>query len=321
MSRDMGAALSLHPGFPGAAGCHPYLQPTKTMSLHDKSLLVSLTLSGIASTRADKAITREVLLDQQAAADAGRWLARLWPKEAMEAIRALDGQIRAFHYDKTLPWLDKGERIIAARTFSAYMDTMRGYRQQRDQAVQAFLDRYDDWIDAARTMRGSGFREAEYPPKWKAGKRFAMEIASQPVPHRDDFRIRLAETDLDTIQDELEARVERAAKTAEEELFRRMAAPVSHLVERLADPDAKFTEASFNALREVVDALPDLNIFEDPLVEELRERIRTQLCRLDPAGLAGSKSDRSRAMAKANDILSKMAPWMDRVEIEEDQAA
>jgi hypothetical protein len=291
------------------------------MSLHDKSLLVSLTLSGIAATRADKIITREVLHEQQAEADAGRWMARLWPKEALEPVRTLDSQIRAFHYVKTLPWLDKGERIIAARAFSDYAAAIRTFRIQRDQAVQNFLDSFHDWIERARQMRGTAFNHAEYPTKEKAAKRFTMEIASQPIPHADDFRIRLAETDMAAIQDELDSRVERAAYEAERELYRRVAGPVAHLVERLADPAAKFTDASFNALKEVVASLPDLNIFDDPEIETLRREIQNQLCRLDPAGLAESRSDRNRALSKANDILAKMAPWLGDVDLDEEAAA
>ena len=64
------------------------------MSLHDKSLLVSLTLAGIPSSRADKEITADVLFRENASADAGRWISRLWPREAMEPIRSLDAQIR-----------------------------------------------------------------------------------------------------------------------------------------------------------------------------------------------------------------------------------
>lgn len=280
------------------------------MSLHDKSLLVSLALSGIPSTRADKEITADVLRIQSAGADAGRWMSRLWPREAMEPIRSLDSQIRAFHYQKTLPWLDKGDRILGTRIFTDYMDQMRAYRYQRETLVQGFIDHYFDWIDLARTMRGNLFKDSEYPTVQRARNRFKFELSSQPVPHSDDFRITLAAADMGEIQSSLDTRVAEAETIARRDLYRRMAEPVARLVDRLAEPDARFTAATLNALREVVATLGDVNVLDDPEIESLRARIQEQLCDLDPESITESKSDRSRALAKANSILSTMAPWL-----------
>lgn len=291
------------------------------MSLHDKTMLISLTLAGIPSARADKQITADVLFQKNAQADAGRWVSRLWPKEAMEPIRAIDARIRALHYQKTLPWMDKGERILASRTFTAYMDEMRGLRMERETLVQGFLDHYEVWIDKARDMRGDAFNSAEYPNYWQAKKKFRFEIAAAPVPHSADFRVTLAAEEMDEIQASLDARVRNAELTARTDLYRRMAEPVARLVERLAEPDARFTASSLNALREIIAQLPEVNVLDDPEIEMLRQTIETQLCHLNPEQITESRSDRSRALTKANDILAKMAPWMDAIEDEDEEQA
>lgn len=287
------------------------------MSLHDKSLLISLTLAGIPSARADKQITKDVLFQQNAEADAGRWVSRLWPREAMEPIRGLDSQIRSYHYSKTLPWMDKGERIIAARTFTTYMDAMRESRFKRETLVQGFLDHYDDWIDRAREMRGDLFNPDEYPHRCDARRKFKFELASMPVPHSADFRVTLAAEDMEEIRAGLEARVQAAETTATRDIYRRMAAPVAALVDRLATPDGRFTEATLNALKELCATLPDVNVLDDPAIESLRQLIESQLCHLNPETITNSRSDRSRALDKANSILATMAPWMAPLEDEE----
>jgi hypothetical protein len=291
------------------------------MSLHDKSLLITLQLAGIASARADKQITRDVLFQKNAQSDAGRWVSRLWTRAAMEPIRGLDSQIRSLHYAKTLPWMDKGERIIATRIFTDYMAQMRELRFKRETLVQGFIDNYDDWLDQAREMRGDSFKYEEYPTRCAARDKFKFELTSAPVPHRDDFRITLASEDMTEIQDALDQRVQDAELTARRDLYRRMADPVSKLVERLAQPDARFTAATLNVLRELCATLPDVNVLDDPEVEMLRATIEAQLCHLDPESITESRSDRSRALSKANDILAKMAPWMDALEDDEEEAA
>jgi hypothetical protein len=289
------------------------------MSLQEKSLLISLTLAGIPSSRADKEITAAVLSDHNARADAGRWLSRLWPREAMEPIRGLDGQIRAYHYTKTLPWMDKGERIIASRTFTPYMETMRDFRYKRETLVQGFIDRFGEWMDLAREMRGDAFKLQEYPSRESARDRFRFEIASAPVPHSDDFRVSLASEDMDEVRADLTARIASAQENATRDIYRRMAMPVAALVERLADPESRFTAASLNVLRDLVATLPDINFTDDPEVEHLRSLISAQLCGLDPDSIGESRSDRSRALSKANAILDKMAPWMNPVEDESEE--
>lgn len=293
------------------------------MSLHDKTLLVSLNLSGIPGARADKAVTRAVLLDHNADADAGRWISRLWPKEALEPIRQIDGQIRTYHYSKTLPWMDKGERIIASRIFTPYMEKMRELRFKRETLAQGFIDAYDTWLDRAREMRGELFNAKEYPHRLDALRRFRFEIAAAPVPHRDDFRVALASEDMDEVRATLEARTAAAEQTATRDLYSRIAAPVAALVDRLANPDARLSEATLNALRELCETLPDINILDDPHVNTLRDAIRSQLTTLNPETLTNSRSDRSRALQKASSILATMSPWLDEAgdDEEEEEAA
>lgn len=291
------------------------------MSLHDKTLLITLTLTGISSSRQDKEITRDVLSLHNAREDAGRWMSRLWPKEALEPIRSIDSQIRSFHYAKTLPWMDKGERIIASRTFTPYMEEMRELRFKRETLAQGFIDAYDYWLDQAREMRASAFRPEEYPTAGEARQRFKFELNAVPVPHRDDFRVTLASEDLAEVQASLDSRVEAAQLNATTDLYRRIAAPVAALVERLANPDARLTDATLNALRELTATLPDINVLDDPEVEMLRQTIKAQLCSLHPETLTASPSDRNRALSKANSILATMAPWLDGAEPEESEAA
>lgn len=291
------------------------------MSLHEKSLLVSINLGGITSTRIDRDTTAFVLRSQSAEDEAGRWTARLWPKEALEPIRSLDSRIRSYHYSKTLPWLDNGHRIIASRAFTHYTDHLRGLRFEREQAVFAFLDHYPSWIDRALQMRGSAFDAHEYPSRSKAERKFKFDVHCEPVPCSNDFRVALDAPDMDRIQKELDDRIAEAELAARRDLYGRIAAPVASLLERLADPDARITDATLNSIRDLCENLPDLNIWDDPEITALRDRITHGLCSLRPDSLKESRSDRTRAATKASGILQSMAPWLAADIAPEDQAA
>jgi hypothetical protein len=286
------------------------------MSLHDKSILVAITLGGMPSSRIDKDTTAFVLRSQSAKDEAGRWTARLWPKEALEPIRSIDSRIRAYHYSKTLPWLDDGKRILASRVFNDYSDHLRSLRFEREQTVYCFLDNYENWIDRARDMRGTAFDASEYPSRNKAQSKFRFDINAEPVPSSGDFRISLAAPDMERIQAELDTRIAAAEECARRDLYGRIAAPIAALLDRLTDPDSRITDATLNSVRELVDAIPDLNVWDDPDIAALRERIAMGLATLRPDSLKESRSDRSRAASKASSILASMAPWLGAEAIE-----
>lgn len=287
------------------------------MSLHDHALLVNLSLTTIPTARKDRQITDGVLRDHHAAPDAGRWVSRLWPKEALDPIRKLDSQIRAYHAEKTLPWSNRGERIIAARTTPDYFARIRSFRAERDKLIADFAGNYDFWITRAASMRGNAFRPDEYPPAHTVQRRMRFTVESAPIPHRDDFRIQLAAGPLDGMRHDLEARIEAATQAARAELYQRVAEPVSRLIERIAD-GTPLTAKTFNALRALVKDLPDANAIGDPNLDLILRTIDAQILRLDPEAINTSKSDRSRAVMKANGILAAMAPWMAPLEDEDE---
>lgn len=285
------------------------------MSLHDKCLLVDLTIASLTTSRTDRGITADVLRRTAGDSDAGRWVSRLWPKEALEPITQHDGATRKLHQQMTLPWLDNSKRILPTPVFHEYMDIMRQRRPEREKLVKEhFIDHFDTWIHKARLMRGTAFNPTEYPTRTGAAASFSFKVEAEPVPHRDDFRVRLAGPDLDEIQAGLEDRLATAARIARNDLIARITDPLVKMVERLADPEAKFRDSLVGNLRDIARAIPGLNVTGDPGIETVRKQIEASLAGLDPDILRESTSDRTRAARQANAILATMAPWMEDLE-------
>lgn len=288
--------------------------------LNNSAMLVSLSLSAIASSRADKDTTQFVLRAQQAGEDAGRWTARLWPKEALDPIRSLDTRIRAYFHQKTLPWLDAGQRILSSKIYLPFMDEMRALRNERETAVRNFLQDYELWIDRARVMRGNAFDGSQYPPFHKARARFDMEIEVSPLPSADDFRIQIREEELESLRTQLTNRIEAAENNARRDLFARIAAPVTELLNKLSDPEATLRDSTLNSIRTIAATIPEINLWEDPAIEALRKSLEN-IAATPVSVLKESRSDRARTAAKASSILATMAPWMELDEESADEDA
>lgn len=291
------------------------------MSLHEKCVLMDLSLTSLTTARTDQTITADVIRRTRGDAEAGRWVSRLWPKDAIDPVRSHDARTRRFHRENTLPWLDNSKRILPSARFETYMATMRERRPERQQLVDAFIRRYDHWIDEARRMRGDAFSPADYPDRDTARAAYSFSVQAEPVPHRDDFRIRLGGADLHEVHAGLEERLQEAARVARNELVGRICQPLVKLVERLSDADATFKDSLLTNVRAVAETIPDFNISDDPDVERLRQRIVSELGRIDPDSLRESKSARSRTAGKASAILASMAPWMEEGDDAIDDAA
>ena len=279
------------------------------MSLHEKSVLVDLSLGKVTTSRIDRTVTADVLSANSAKKNAGRWVNKLWSDEALQAITTHDSATNSTHRDMTLPWLDK-KRILPTARFDEYMAIMRLRKPERQALVDSFIQNYDHWLAEARIARTGLFNPAEYPSRHRAAARFTFTLSAEPVPHRDDFRIALSAPDMEEMQASLDSRLSGAADTARNELLERIVKPLVIIVERLSDPDAKFRDSLIGNLVEIAEAIPDFNITDDPGIEAVRQRITNGLGKIQPESLRSSRSDRSRAASEANNILAAIAPWM-----------
>jgi hypothetical protein len=158
------------------------------MSLQDRSILINISLHSFGQSRKDSSVTSKVLLDNSADGDSGSWSTNLLPKEAYKSISQLDSQIRKCHKDNTLPWSDKGSRILPSENFDNYMAQIRSFRRQREELVETFRRLYPTYLNAARAKRGVLFNPAHYPTDEQAAAQYDFVLNATPVPHENDFR-------------------------------------------------------------------------------------------------------------------------------------
>lgn len=306
-------------GRPAAAGSLPAAggilsnthQTTTTMPLQDKSILIDLSLHSFATSRTDARVSGEVLMAKSATGDSGRWVTKLLPKEATHPIAQLDGQIRKTHRQQTLPWSDKGPRILPSANFDSYMQKMRQLRHQREELVQAFRRTYPIYLDQARRTLGALYNPANYPSAEEAAHMFEFRINATPVPHENDFRIQLnSPAELQSLQRDLQTQIKNAENNAVTDLFQRIAEPLARMAERLSDPEAKFRNTLVTNLTEIADLIPSLNVTNNPRLNDIHQTIRSQLAYYTPDALRNSPADRNAAASKAAAILTQAQAWM-----------
>ena len=279
-------------------------------NIKNSAMLVTLSISMFSPKKTDKKVTREVIRDNNASADAGKFVKALLPDEAIEPIRKIASEARDWHYTHSLPWTDTGQRILPTRHYLDYTGKMRDYRVKFSGEVSVFLAEYPQHVEHAKHRLNGMFRVEDYPDAAVIPGKFSFETHYSPVPDSADFRVDVADDEMDALRAQVDQRVTDAVNAAQNDLWQRLAEPIGAMVERLGNPDNKFKDSLVGNIKDIVELIPALNLTGDPKLEELRLQAKAQLTHYAPDYLRDSTTVRAQTAEKARQILANMASYM-----------
>lgn len=292
---------------------------TTSATLSTRALLVSLTISQWSGRRLDRKVTDEVNTQHNAAADASRVNKLLLPKEALAGIQSVVSETRTGFLQRTLPWLDDGQRVMASDAYLNHASWIRKQRAKFDAEVDKFLADYDQHVADAAKRLGSMFDSADYPSKDELRTKFAMSTNVLPVPTSGDFRAEMNEAQANSIRNQIEATVTEATGRAIKDVYRRVAEVAERMVERLnayrpaKGPGDKaegiFRDSLVTNVRDLILILPQLNILGDPQLAAMADKLRP-LAEHDAAALRDDEVLRKNVAAEAKAILDSVSDFL-----------
>jgi hypothetical protein len=272
--------------------------------LTEKAVLVRFGSSMPGISRRDEEITKEVKDERNLGADAGRWIRAVFPKEALSPAKACVSKARKEHYRLTLPWDDKGWRILPTATFMEYQTAFRMFKVEFEAARDFFSQGWDQWLAWARTNLNGSFDAADYD-KAQCVRHFALDMDVQPIPSSSDFRVDIQDEELESIQSEMDLRLVGIEQKATADLAGRLVEPLAKLAEKLKDPETILVKAELIAkVVDVVNLIPKLNIGEDDRIAWAWERL-DELNTFTPDTLR-TPDVKAAAIKNVDEILSRM---------------
>ena len=284
------------------------------MKLQESAVLARFSAGMPGEARQDKKMTEEVKADKGMGKDAGRWVKRLYPAEALEAIRKVVGEARTKHYELTLPWDDSGYRILPTTTYLDYTQAMRKFHQEFDAAKAEFEAKWDSWVAWAKVEHNGSFNPANYDRN-KAIRMFKFATDFNPVPEGGDFRVQLQGDDVETMKKELDERMTETLAIAQAELWERLATPVRAMVDRLSEPDKIFRDSLVENLENIVALVPKLNIAGDDKLSGFAKECGDKLLKYSASTLRDSPAVRAATAKDADEILKRLEGLMPKGEV------
>lgn len=276
----------------------------------NSAVLVRMKVGQWSATKTDHAVSREVANRHNVGADAGKYIKKLARSGTLDLYRSNANEMRGYLNHCTMPWQDSGERLLPVSLFDNCTRELRRLRQKASDLADAFTEEFDSMIANARVELGDMFNAGDYPDVSEVRKKFYINVNFTKIGDPSDFRVKVSQDHINKVVEENELRFKEAQKTAADDLWQRLYGCVSHLTERLSDPDNKFKASTVINLRELTDILPSLNIGNDPQLNKLTQDVRLALCTEEPEVLRDDSNIRAQVHVEAEKIKSRMAVAM-----------
>jgi len=282
--------------------------------LQKKAMLVNFSVSIFSGRKKDKAAAQTVSDTYGNDIDIGNYIKQSIPKEHLQEITKNASEFRTFLYGRTLPWTHKGDLLLSTDHYKKVMEKERACNTKHVELVNDFLQNYETYILSAKSKLNGLFNPLDYPSAEKIKTKFAWSVNFAPVPAGQNFKVNLAQADIDNIKQDIENKNDAAIKQANQELWNRIYTAVKALSEKMQekrqvngqDVTPIFRDSIIGNIKELVELLPGLNILDDPALETARQELENNLAGIDPESLRASDYSRQETVKKAESILNNI---------------
>ena len=288
------------------------MQPT---TLSSKAMLVKLTVRRANLTRRD--VTAELIIQNQMD-DTSLVVNRKLFRDKLNPINRImqkAGEVYTYHVKHTLPYVDKGPRLLPNGQYMDYTAAMRERIQTVDNMLDTYMPRYDDYIQLdikSRNVGGTGAAKIEdYPTADEFREKMGFNLRFTPLPDAKHFLFDISDEDMA----EFNASMEQVSQGARAEVIKGMLEPLQHLVEKLNKPigteGAIFRDTAVENVVEGLRRAKALNVNADADVDDMADTLLQAIdaYNFNKDSLRESPIVREQAAVKLDAIAKKMAAY------------
>lgn len=281
--------------------------------LNQKAMLVRLTISKPSTSKHDSAAES---FTQAQLADQGLRVTSTLFRSKTNPVRGLLNAANAvytYHRLNTLPYMDRGPRLLPVTNYETYRDNMRRLVGEVDNLRRQVLPDYDKHVQQDIAERGARASLTDYPTKDDFDAGLGMQFTFAPLPDKGHFLFDISEED----KAALDAQLNDVVAAARADLYARIEEPLRHLVDKLkipaGQPGAIFRDSAVENVIEAVKlartlAMDDENIIR--ICDDVAAVITTGHAK-NPQVLRDSPIVREDTAAKLKAVADKMGFMME----------
>lgn len=280
----------------------------KPKSLANKAILAKLSISRYAARIQDKE-SRKIIAKTFGSAIEATLVSKklLDPRDPIVArVSSAINAIKAYHRINTVPWDYDGTGILRSIKYSKYAQNMRQLFDEYFEAVKEYIKAFLSLKKNAETFLGNLYDDNDYPSEHELNHKFKIDLEILPIPQAGDFRVDLPIEDMKEIEKNLVDAENKKMAEAMAKLSRRLYDPVKHMVEELTKEKSRIHRSLIGNIEKIVEVLPDLNLLEDSILEDLRKEVEEKLCQIPIEEIRESDFVKSEAKKTAKELANKI---------------
>ena len=281
------------------------------MSISSSAVLVELNISVWPASKLDREITDKVNTDASAVRGASQTKKNLFAGTSLRKdISDFAARVRLYHNKHTLPWADKGERMLPTALFMDYKQTMNGFEQTFNMMCQNFYIEYPRLVAEAPTNLGTMYKAEDYPDLTDVRLKFGFRRTVKPVPEAGDFRLDIPAHDLDEMREEFLKQQDNKLAEAMREPWDRLHEMLESISKKLTDVEGddskkRYHDTLISNPIELCGLLTKLNVTNDPKLEEARRQLEMAMVTADIEDIKEHADSRNELKSKVDDILKR----------------
>lgn len=281
------------------------------MSITSSAVLVEMNISVWTANKLDKGATEGVLTSNGATSgDAAQVRKNLMAGTfARKEIADYAAGCRLWHNTRTLPWADKGARLLPTSLFLDYKAEANIRRDTFNQMVDAFIGNYPALVHTASNYMGTLFNQDDYPNPDAVREKFGYRLVFSPVPESGDFRLDLPKQDIlemeQSYQSAFDDRLAEAMRTPWDQLHKMLGTMSAKLTEGDEDTKKRWHDTFVTNAQEMCAMLTHLNVAKDPKLEDARRQLEVAMIGVDIEDIKDDELTRAKLKGKLDTILKE----------------
>jgi hypothetical protein len=281
------------------------------MSISSSAVLAELNISIWTANKLDKGATDSVLASNSASSGSAQVRKNLMAgSNKRKKIADYGARARLYHNQTTLPWSDKGSRLLPTSLFMEYKQNMNTIERTMNAMIDDFLLNYDDLVLDAKLHLGSLFNSNDYPNIDELRDKFGFKLVFSPLPESNDFRLDIPQQDMQELSSKYESAFNDRLNDAMQENWSKLHKTLTHMSEKLTETEdensvKRYHDSLVTNATELCGLLTHLNITKDPKLEEARRSLELTMLGVGIEDIKDSPVVRSNVKNKVDEILNK----------------
>ena len=281
------------------------------MSISSSALLVELNISVWPASKLDREITDKVNSDAGAVRGASQTKKNLFAGTSLRKdIADFAARVRLYHNRHTLPWADKGERMLPTALFLDYKQTINGYERTFEMMCDNFFIEYPRLVAEAPTALKGLYKAEDYPEIEEVKQKFGFRRTVKPVPEAGDFRLDIPAEDLEEMRSTFIDQQDKKLADAMREPWERLHKTLVGMSEKLTDVEGddgkkRYHDTLITNPLELCELLTKLNVTNDPKLEEARRQVELTMLGANIESIKEDAHTRNELKSKVDNILKR----------------